>query len=335
VEGARVLARGVAQIHEGTARPSPQPRSDAKPRTRPTRAQQRELARKLPHWRRQPETWQIIKTVLWLTVYYSGIYSLVRLTRRGRPRAAILLYHRVNDTSDDVLTASTRRFAEHLVTLRRYYRVESTETMVGQIATRQPAKATAVAIHFDDCYRDVRTNAGPLLHAAKAPAVAFVSSGFVDTDRAFQHDLDKYPHRFENFRSEDIRELPELGVSVAAHTVNHVDLGKVDPAQARKEVFESRRQLEQITRQPVSLFSFPFGGFHNIREEVRDMVMEAGYQALFSAHGGFIGKDTSLYDIPRIGVSSDHSPLALMMELEGLSLAHLRYRRGKRHRHQG
>ena len=160
--------------------------------------------------------------------------------------------------------------------------------------------------------------------------MTFVSSGFVDTDRVFQHDLDKYPHRFENFREPELRELPGLGVTVAAHTVNHVDLGQVDPEQARVEVFDSRRQLEQMTGAPVLLFSFPFGGFHNIRREVRDMVVEAGYSALFSAHGGFIGEDTELYDIPRIGVSSDHSPLALMMELEGLSLANLRYRMHKR-----
>ena len=65
------------------------------------------------------------------------------------------------------------------------------------------------------------------------------------------------------------------------------------------------------------------------------MVVEAGYQALFSAHGGFIGEETEFYDIPRIGVCSEHSPLALMMELEGLSLANLRYRLRKRRAREG
>src|SRR5204862_7056622 len=102
---------------------------------------------------------------------------------------------------------------------------------------------------------------------------------------------------------------PGLGVTVAAHTVNHVDLGKVALEQARLEVFESRQQLEEITGKEVLLFSFPFGGFHNIRPEVRTLVVEAGYQALFSAHGGFIDENTELYDIPRIGVSSEFSPL--------------------------
>jgi peptidoglycan/xylan/chitin deacetylase (PgdA/CDA1 family) len=118
--------------------------------------------------------------------------------------------------------------------------------------------------------------------------------------------------------------MPALGVEIAAHTVNHADLGSVSLTQAKVEVVESRRQLEQLTGRPVMLFSFPFGKFHNIRLEVQDMVVAAGYRALFAAHGGFVEQTTSLFDIPRFGVSSDHSALALLMELEGFSPSHLR-----------
>jgi peptidoglycan/xylan/chitin deacetylase (PgdA/CDA1 family) len=162
------------------------------------------------------------------------------------------------------------------------------------------------------------------LAAAGIPAVAFVSSGFVDTSRVFEHDQAKYPHQFENLHSGDLREMPGLGVAIGAHTVNHADLGSVTLEQAQIEVVESRQQLERILARPVLLFSFPFGKFQNMREEVRQMVIAAGYQGLFSAYGGFVGERTSLFDIPRIAVSSDHSPLALLMELEGISLAHLK-----------
>ena len=115
-------------------------------------------------------------------------------------------------------------------------------------------------------------------------------------------------------------------MEIGAHTVNHVDLGRVDSEQARSEVYDSRRQLQEILDRPVTLFSFPFGGLHNIREEVRQMVVSAGYQALFSAHGGYLGPDTEVFEIPRFGVSSEHSPLALLMELEGISTS-MRWRR--------
>jgi len=319
--GNRILGETVARIAAGTAERCPQTASAIAARTRPTAAQVRELSRRLPHWRKLGDGREAFKTAFWLALYYGGPYSLLRWFRRRKSRGAILLYHRVNDTSEDVLTASTRRFAAHLITLRRHYYPASTEQIVECVANRRPLPATSVAIHFDDCYRDVRTCAAPLLAAAGIPATAFVSSGFVDTDRAFLHDEEKYPHRFENFRTQDLHELPDLGVGVGAHTVNHVDLGAVALEQARLEVIESRRQLETIVSRPVLLFSFPFGGVHNIRDEVRDLIASAGYRALFSAHGGFVNETTSILDIPRQGVSSDHSPLALMMELEGLTAA--------------
>ncbi len=323
-QGTRLVAEVVEQIALGTAVRQPQPKTTLAARTRPTRAQTLELARRLPHWRRFGDARQAVKTAAWLAIFHGGLYNLVRRLRKGKSRGAILLYHRVNDISEDVLTASTRRFAEHLVTLRHYYRVMATEEMVERIASRLPLEPTTVAVHFDDCYRDVRTCASPLLSAAATPATAFVSSGFVGSERVFRHDEEKYPHRFENFHTQDLCELRGLGVTVAAHTVNHVDLGSVSVEQARIEVVESGRQLERMISRPVLLFSFPFGRLDNIREEVREMVMTAGYRALFSAHGGFIDERTSVFDIPRMGVSSDHSPLALMMELEGISLKRLR-----------
>ena len=319
IAGEQVLASALDQLQQGTALRQPQIRGDRVPRTRPTRAQQEELARRLPHWRRLGDGSQVIKLIVWLTIFHSGLFSLIRWSRRGSSRGAILLYHRINDVSQDVLTANTRRFAEHIVALKHYYLLTSTANLVGQIAGGVSIPATSVAIHFDDCYRDVHDFAAPILNAASAPAVAFIASGFVDTDRLFQHDLKKYPHRFPNLRQPDLQRLPAFGVEIAAHTVNHVDLGSVTLEQASTEVVQSRQQLEQWLQHPVLLFSFPFGGIHNIREEVREMVASAGYRALFSAHGGFIGPQTSLFDIPRFGVSSDQSALALLMRLEGIS----------------
>ena len=206
-EGARVLAQAVEQILKGTVSRRRQPPADGKPRTRPTRAQELEMQRRLPHWRRPRMGRNALKNALWLLVFHSGLFWLIRLARRGSSRGAILLYHRVNDVSEDVLTASTRRFAQHLVVIRKYYHPILTQDLVEKIAGRRTIQPTSVAIHFDDCYRDVRTEAAPLLASAGILATAFISSGFVDTGRIFEHDREKYPHRFENLRAGELREL--------------------------------------------------------------------------------------------------------------------------------
>jgi peptidoglycan/xylan/chitin deacetylase (PgdA/CDA1 family) len=159
------------------------------------------------------------------------------------------------------------------------------------------------------------------LQAAGIPATAFISSGFVDTERRFQHDTDKYPFHHQNCDRKDIQSWLAASFEIGAHTVNHIDLGKCGTNVARHEIFGSLTDLAAIGGKPVSLFSFPFGGPGNITPESVELVREAGCSALFSAHGGIVGKQTDIWDVPRFGVSSVHKPLWLMMEIEGFSLA--------------
>jgi peptidoglycan/xylan/chitin deacetylase (PgdA/CDA1 family) len=106
---------------------------------------------------------------------------------------------------------------------------------------------------------------------------------------------------------------------VGAHTVNHVDLGTITLDRARIEIVESGQELSAVLGTPISLFSFPFGSVRNIRQETADIVMHSNYEALFSAHGGFVGLSTGLSDIPRMGCSGDTRPLYLLLEIEGLA----------------
>jgi hypothetical protein len=41
---------------------------------------------------------------------------------------------------------------------------------------------------------------------------------------------------------------------------------------------------------------------------------------MFSAYGGFVEKSADLFDLRRVGMSGEHRPLDLLMEIEGLSL---------------
>jgi peptidoglycan/xylan/chitin deacetylase (PgdA/CDA1 family) len=101
--------------------------------------------------------------------------------------------------------------------------------------------------------------------------------------------------------------------------VNHVDLGTCPPDQAKYEISESRSQLETIGGQPIPYFSFPFGRTHNISKDAVQVVMAEGYTAMFSAYAGFVGTETNVFDIPRMGVSGEFPPLYLLLAIEGLN----------------
>lgn len=322
-EGARVLMECVAQLASGTAQRTPQPPSTRKPRTKPLASQEKELAARSAHLApRESDLKAVLKTLLYLGFWYSGLYALKRrLGSRGR--AMILLYHRVNDIADDALTASTKAFAQHLVTLKRHYQIVETSRLVASVRNRGEVPSGAVAIHFDDCYRDVCQEAGPLLAASNTPATMFISTGFIDTDRIFEHDRAKYPHRFENLRHTDIPELFRQGLDIGAHTVNHVNMGEVSLEQAQQEIAGSKQRLEELSGREIPMFSFPFGKEKHIREEVRDLVRAAGFESLFSAHGGYVTSASDPFDIPRMGVNGHFRPLDLLMEMEGLGVSQL------------
>jgi len=324
-EGARVLAQTVADLRSGTAVRRSQPPSSLKPNSKPLRRQQLELASRAPHLRsRESDLKAIVKTLLYLTFWHLGIHAALRRFRTPRQgRGAILLYHRVNELADDALTASTRAFAQHLIALRRYYRVVETGQIVEKVRSHEAIEPQTVAIHFDDCYRDVYLEAAPLVKAAGLSATMFIATGFIDTDRIFEHDKAKYPFHFPNLHRCDIPDLLAHGFEVGAHTVNHVNLGEIPPGEAWREVVESKRCLEEITGQSIDMISFPFGKEVNISDSVRELIPKAGFAVLFSAYGGFVSSQSDPYDIPRVAVNGHFRPLDLLMVLEGLTLPQL------------
>jgi peptidoglycan/xylan/chitin deacetylase (PgdA/CDA1 family) len=332
IEGVRVLADAVSAIQAGTGRSRKQVAGPHKPRSKPTSREVCELRMRLPHWRRTSDIAVLLKNLYCLFVFYCGPYRLVKLWHRfiTRDRGCVVLYHRVNDYSDDILTVDRKSFAAQLLAIRRYYTPISTADLIRRMHSRERIPATAIVVHFDDCYRDVVLNGAPILTVAGVPAAAFISSGFIDTDRPFAHDTSKYPFDFPNLRSEDMIAWVNGGFEVGAHTVSHVDLGTCDHAEAELEVTQSRSQLETILsntqggRPHVDMMSFPFGAARNIRGEVVSLIRDAGYTALFSAHGGFVRSDCDPFDIPRVGCCSDVRPLYLLLEIEGMSPTALR-----------
>jgi peptidoglycan/xylan/chitin deacetylase (PgdA/CDA1 family) len=327
--GAEILPKCVSQIAEGTFIRQPQPKSSHKPRTSPTRKDRKAVEARLHDAAQQQSQWlHVVKTLAYLMIYHFGVFRLVRFWHRraARGRGCILLYHRVNNLTRDSLTTSIERFAEHLATVKKHYPVLTTKDLVERLKANERLTASPVAIHFDDCYRDVFTNAAQILARVSLPACAFVSSGFVDTNRIFPHDLDKCPFKLENLESREVLGLTERGFEIGAHTVNHVDLGQVSLDVAVKELRQSKRELEAILGQPVNLVSYPYGRKWNIRPEVVDVVKRSGYDAMFSAYGGYVEGRADLFDIRRIGVSGQHRPLDLLMDIEGLSLGAWKFR---------
>ena len=114
---------------------------------------------------------------------------LKRLWQRSRPRAVILMYHRVAQVAEDPhgLCVSPEHFAEHLDVLRRRFGVIALRELPARLREGRLPRRTVV-ITFDDGYADSLHTVSPLCERFDLPATVFVTAGYLDGRREFWWD---------------------------------------------------------------------------------------------------------------------------------------------------
>jgi peptidoglycan/xylan/chitin deacetylase (PgdA/CDA1 family) len=257
------------------------------------------------------------KTALCALYKYSGALRLQEAvaTMRGQSSMAILLFHRVADNiPEDGLTVSTRRFRRICAMLRRCFRVVSLGEVFRIHRSGEANGHRAVAITFDDCYRN-NFEAAHVLAEYGLPATFFVPTSFVGTDRAFTWDRDL--PAMPNLSWDDLRAMSRLGFEIGSHTMTHVDLGVVSSEQARREMIGSKAIIEEQLDRPVKWFAYPFGGPGNFRPEMLPLLDRAGYEGCVSGFGGLVSPSWKQCVLPREPVPYFRSNLNLELHLSG------------------
>lgn len=98
-----------------------------------------------------------------------------------------------------------------------------------------------------------------------------------------------------------VRNLRAADMTIGAHTVSHPILAKLDDETAWREIAESKRYLEALLDEPISLFAYPNG------KPIRDytaahvsMTRELGFAAAMSTAAGVGHYGCDLFQIPRL-----------------------------------
>lgn len=140
-----------------------------------------------------------LRTVAAKAMGSRGFDGVVRLLERlDRPRAgrlAVLMYHRVAEPDEaahldpGLISATPGEFEAQARYLAATGRVVSLEQLLAARRGQATLPPGAVAITFDDAYRDFADHAWPALRRYGLPATLFVPTGFPDRpERAFWWD---------------------------------------------------------------------------------------------------------------------------------------------------
>ncbi|MGC9003265.1 MAG: polysaccharide deacetylase family protein [bacterium] len=104
---------------------------------------------------------------------------------------------------------------------------------------------------------------------------------------------------------EEIREMSEAGVEFGAHTVNHPELTNITLRQARWEIEESKKEIEEMLGKPVVSFAYPSGLYNG---DIVEIVKETGFLCAVTTTVREVKPWSNPYELGRaIGIDEDFS----------------------------
>jgi len=206
----------------------------------------------------------------------------------------VLIYHHIRDSvppSEELSYHLSVKVADlesqfNYLWENRYQSI-SLNDLYDSLINKTPLPPKSVIITFDDGYRDFYYNAFPLIKKYNLRVVSFYIAGYTT-----------YPNYMDWGM---LKEIHHSGlVDVESHTLSHFLLSFLTQEEAEKEIFESKKILEEGLGKKVNYLAYPYGDYN---ESVVNLVREAGYKLAFSTNPGVDLHSSEQFFLKRVTVS--------------------------------
>ena len=206
----------------------------------------------------------------------------------------ILMYHRIDalrrtlPSITRALTVAPRDFAQQMRWLHSHgFHAVSQFQLFAALERGARLPSQPVMITFDDGYRDVFTNAAPVLARLHMPATAYViTSRISGSDPSF-------------LTWRELAGLERDGITIGSHTVHHLELPLLTDAVALHELLASRLALQRRLHHPVQWFAYPAGAEN---AHAVSLVGRAGYVLAMTTHPSSLQRANAPLELGRYEV---------------------------------
>lgn len=144
-----------------------------------------------------------------------------------------------------------------------------------------------IFVTFDDGYKDIYTNAFPILQKYNCKATVYIISDWLDGQTYLDSEMVK------NLSSSNL-------IEIGSHTLTHVSLGAISTSEMERQMSESKTNINLLINKPITSIAYPKGsygtGTMNIASKYYDY-------ALTTVEGVNYSKTMNNYALKRLRVS--------------------------------
>jgi len=190
-----------------------------------------------------------------------------------------------------------KTFGYRVIHLDRLYEIKT---------GRSRPQGREIVITFDDGNETYLQYALPILERYQIPSANFL----------IWNNLEQGEHG--SMSLEDAKRLSAHPlVTLGSHTLSHPNLLEVSEASAKKEIFESKENLEGAFHQEVGYLSYP-GGHCN--QEIIGLAKEAGYRLAFTTSRKRLGGlPETTYSLTRMKVTPQQNLFVFWLNISGFT----------------
>ncbi len=193
------------------------------------------------------------------------------ISDKGFQSIPILCYHRFGNGCTSPLCMPAEVFEQQMRYLKENgYRTITPHQLIDFLDYKHPLPEKSVMITIDDGYRSVYNIAYPILKKYGFSAVFFIYIDYVGVSK-------------KAITWDQLRQMKKNNIYIGSHSVSHSDLSKMKQNEnskmydkrLRKEIFTSKKIIDNKLNQDTMFFSYPFG---RQNPKVLRLAEQAGYK---------------------------------------------------------
>jgi peptidoglycan/xylan/chitin deacetylase (PgdA/CDA1 family) len=217
-------------------------------------------------------------------------------------KVPILMYHSIMDNDEQSVSVQSFKKQMHLMKTMGYQTIKFNEL--------KENNEKKFIITFDDAYENVFINAFPILRKLDFNAVCFIVTNKIGE----YNDWDKNKFKKKKIMNfEQISEWLISGFNIGSHTLDHVNLTKLNKNDKINQIINSKKDLNSKFNTDIDTFAFPFGSYD---DETQSIINEYYDYAVTTKRSRFVKNKFNNKLLPRVPVSKDDNFFKFFLKIK-------------------